>query len=522
MAILGFPSGSQQKTIPSIKINKIQPYLYSLDYSEITNQDYSDAAEWLRNYYAPVGGCSSARKENFWLRNYDWLYDNSAEFIVRTHKGGAVKYDSIGMASGYKITEEDMENPDLTDERFRFIPFHVVDGINECGVIANSNVTAKGDMGKTTGTHPAGEEMEMCAIALIRFILDNYDNATDAVNYIKDHISVYMPSKEGELDEELHLMVGDKNKTYLIEFVYNTCVVTEMTDNKIMTNFYLEDTEYNEDGEVIKSSVTDHGVGIERYNIVARELKAITEPTANGMINLARHIWYTNAYGTNAGIWYSEFVGGDLTNSSPPEAFDEIRALAAQAYATRNRNNPLTWQTVHTSVYDIDTQTMYLLVQEEDLSNLKAYKLNEPINANNVVYDNTTSGLTAKNVQAAIDELSEREDRGVGEATVNGGEIFNDYNQNIATGQYTHAEGSGTIAEGQFQHVQGKYNIADSADKYSFIIGNGTDSDNRSNAFAIDWQGKIYVNNTNEGIDLSEIAQEVLGINSLLGTGVIT
>lgn len=406
MAILGFPSGGQQKTIPLVTIEKIQPYLYALDYAEITNQDYSDAAEWLRNYYAPVGGCSSARNDNFWLRNYDWLYDNSAEFIVRTHKGGAVKYDSIGMASGYKITEEDMENPDLTDERFRFIPFHVVDGINECGVIANSNVTAKGDMGKTTGTHPIGEEMEMCAIALIRLILDNFDNATDAVNYIKDHVSVYMPSKEGELDEELHLMVGDKNKTYLIEFVYNTCVVTEMTGNKIMTNFYLEDTEYNEDGEVIKSSVTDHGVGIERYNIVARELKAITEPTANGMINLARHIWYTNAYGTDAGIWYSEFVGGDLTNSSPPEAFDEIRALAAQAYATRDRNNPLTWQTVHTSVYDIDTQTMYLLVQEESQSNLKTYKLVEPIAASNVEYDNTVSGLAANNVQNAIDELA--------------------------------------------------------------------------------------------------------------------
>lgn len=66
----------------------------------------------------------------------------------------------------------------------------------------------------------------------------------------------------------------------------------------------------------------------------------------------------------------------------------------------------------------------------------------------------------------------------------------------IASGNYSHAEGQGTIAAGKNQHAQGKFNIEDSSDKYAFIIGNGTDNNNRSNAFAVDWTGKIYVNNS--------------------------
>ena len=115
----------------------------------------------------------------------------------------------------------------------------------------------------------------------------------------------------------------------------------------------------------------------------------------------------------------------------------------------------------------------------------------------------------------------------------NGAEIFNDYQHNIASGDYSHAEGSETIASGPYshaegggtiasgaqshseggstkatadnshaegqstisaspnQHVQGKYNVEDTESKYAFIIGNGTSNDNRSNAIAIDWDGNI-------------------------------
>lgn len=75
-----------------------------------------------------------------------------------------------------------------------------------------------------------------------------------------------------------------------------------------------------------------------------------------------------------------------------------------------------------------------------------------------------------------------------------------------ASGQNSHAEGISTKASSECQHVQGKYNIEDTEDKYAFIIGNGTSDSNRSNAVAIDWNGLIYLNNSNTGIDLSNLS----------------
>ena len=71
-----------------------------------------------------------------------------------------------------------------------------------------------------------------------------------------------------------------------------------------------------------------------------------------------------------------------------------------------------------------------------------------------------------------------------------------------ANGQYAHAEGSGTKASSDNQHVEGKYNVEDSSDKFAHIIGNGTADNARSNAFAIDWDGKIYTNNAATGVDV--------------------
>ena len=67
----------------------------------------------------------------------------------------------------------------------------------------------------------------------------------------------------------------------------------------------------------------------------------------------------------------------------------------------------------------------------------------------------------------------------------------------IASGKYSHAEGFGTQAKGEFSHVSGyrtkatidyqavfgKYNLEDS--NAIFIVGNGTDDNNRSNLLAI-------------------------------------
>lgn len=64
-------------------------------------------------------------------------------------------------------------------------------------------------------------------------------------------------------------------------------------------------------------------------------------------------------------------------------------------------------------------------------------------------------------------------------------------NCTTASGENSHAEGASTIASSQNQHVQGKYNIEDLNGTYAHIVGNGEDGKN-SNAHTLDWQGNAW------------------------------
>lgn len=61
-----------------------------------------------------------------------------------------------------------------------------------------------------------------------------------------------------------------------------------------------------------------------------------------------------------------------------------------------------------------------------------------------------------------------------------------------AKGIAAHAEGFNTLAQSDFQHVGGRWNVIDYNNKYVEIIGNGPDGNNRSNAYALDWEGNGY------------------------------
>ena len=87
----------------------------------------------------------------------------------------------------------------------------------------------------------------------------------------------------------------------------------------------------------------------------------------------------------------------------------------------------------------------------------------------------------------------------------------------IPAPKYTHIEGYRNIALGDYQHVGGKFNATD-ANK-SFIIGNGADSDHRSNALTLDWSGNLVVSgDVTTGTTLSTSSQSLAAaINELYG-----
>lgn len=80
-----------------------------------------------------------------------------------------------------------------------------------------------------------------------------------------------------------------------------------------------------------------------------------------------------------------------------------------------------------------------------------------------------------------------------------------------ASGNYSHASGNGTIAKAESQTVIGKYNVRDDDGTYAFVIGNGSNVGTRSNAFAVDWNGLIYIGNSATGVNVTNLVEKEQG-----------
>jgi len=252
--------------------------------------------------------------------------------------------------------------------------------------------------------------------------------------------------------------------------------------------------------------------------------------------------------------------------SSPPQRKNYI--VYTDANKTQTMQNLYDFGKVIDFVFDKYNQCFYLVgsagdknVQSDwsETDNTKDdYIKNKPTlsavatsgDADDVAYDNTSSGMVATDVQGAIDSLK-REVSGKAEsydpvlsgalsmhrrdntiigsesATLNvqceasgvqsfasgnrstasgnysraegyysvaSGEASHAENRGaVASGDYSHCEGKDTVAAGECQHVSGRYNIEDNNDDYAEIIGNGDgisqSPTERSNARTLDWQG---------------------------------
>ena len=70
---------------------------------------------------------------------------------------------------------------------------------------------------------------------------------------------------------------------------------------------------------------------------------------------------------------------------------------------------------------------------------------------------------------------------------------------NTVSGNLVHASGYYLVATGEYSCVHGKCNVEDTANKYAHIVGNGADSNNRSNAHTLDWEGNAWYAGSVEG-----------------------
>lgn len=339
---------------PYESLNRVKDYFYEISFGNI---DYDYAFIRMKELKPIIsGGCSSVRNGNWYGRNYDWKYDDSIEYLVRTPRTSG-RYGSIGFASN--------------TEDFRLLPFMMLDGINDCGVVANTNVVPS-DKGVTSGTTPSiSKEIEICSLMLVRYILDHFSTARTAVDFIENYMSVYVPTTLLKIGYETHLMIADETDTYLVEFYGNETVVIKLLANEYMTNFYLSDVTQNADGTVYtpasdghrasENNISANGSGLERYNLIVDNYDACD--TKDGMRELMNKLKFTNAY--KEANWFTEFVGiNGLTVDSDLADFEDVVAQAKKLYEHRIRNGK-TWHTVHSAVYDIEHRSVSVIVQED-------------------------------------------------------------------------------------------------------------------------------------------------------------
>lgn len=350
-------------------IKKLESFLYEIEYSTL---DYIYAKNYFKTHepFSHQFGCSCVRKGELYGRNYDWYYDNYPSFVVHVPAING-RHATMSVCQGFKDLTERFVDSKADNDLYKVLPFIVLDGINDAGVVCNVNVVPAGDWGSTTGTTPTVQLREELSIMMLnRYILDNFGSAEEAVNMLIRYCSVY--SYEGF---EAHFMIADLSKTYILEFLNNQMQIIDVTNERpYMTNFYIKNSAFNSNtGKVDRHSLTPHGSGVERYELIASKYDSIEN--VYDMAELMHYdLKYTNSYDEKTNpFWYTELVGnyehfGDLTVLSPESAFQGIKEYTLNLFKNRSRDISDTWQTVHTVVYNIVDKMMYIIPQEREFA----------------------------------------------------------------------------------------------------------------------------------------------------------
>lgn len=379
---------------------KLTDYLHEITYDDYREDTKLETIDDKRDLPASFG-CSSVRKGNFYGRNFDYVYNDTPEFIVHVRANEAKqRHASIAVATHFGLREDQLLAGKYNKE-LELIPNLTMDGINDAGVVCSSNVVSMEPNeveidGKKVipETHPDDSSLKRVhALFIPRYILDHATSADDAVDILLNRINVY-----GNLEDKhnLHIMVADSQKTFVIEFFHlpNSkhnhfdVVVDQKYDSPIttdkmpiMTNYYVN--RYNH----LDAFDNDEKYGEERYLLLKSHYTDEGVESISGMYELMQYATFSQAYSFNHTITPLQ-VGGDLTtcewyselwkqslikkwkpSDQPQEIKDKLAALQTlkEAYASRTRKeaNPAYWITTHNSTYDIANKKLRITVQEQ-------------------------------------------------------------------------------------------------------------------------------------------------------------
>ena len=354
----------KQAERPYSRIDQVAGPMFDVTYPSL---DYAYAKDYFENHAPQVNpaGCSALVKNGVLVRSYDWKRKTAdgktiCSFAVHTPAAQG-HFAVVGMAGGLDALTEDVVEARQFSEAYKILPFCMQDGKNEKDLFAEMNVVPTWH---NTRTVPAVEKREsISAIMLVRYILDNFQTVDEAVAYLQNYVEVYMPTNLDEMGYELHFLIADATKSVAIEFVDNVIVAIE-TDK--LTNFHLSGVTLNEDGSVYTNAdvadgnlpssqgIEDYAGGLERFNI----LNTATDP-----VEAIKAVVFSKAYTDLVNVWFSEFVGGDLTVNTRADDPDLLARIAEYRQKWEDQDNDV-WISVHQSIYRLGVAGLDVTIRE--------------------------------------------------------------------------------------------------------------------------------------------------------------
>ncbi len=358
--------GKQEYRKNPVKANtvkKIADYLYEY---EANNYGTEAPAKLLTNAHYATFGCSAVRNGNFYGRNLDLSISENCEFVIRTKATASRKHASIGVANTcFSILTNDMVKAGLGEEQLRFIPWMMMDGINDAGLVCNINVVNMEDIDANKRKQTTPGKPQIMVMYLVRALLDNCGSVAEAKEFIRNHDITPIPKGLGG-GWDGHIMIADPQNTVIVEFTGEKDTGVKFTDAKIMTNFY--NYQYTATGKY-----PPNGCGTERYDILKANYAGSN--TMQGMWELMKKVQYTQAYklSTNP-FWYSEHIdvipqSNILWTKEQLLANSKIRKMIAayKVYEETGKYNleDGLWFTSHNSTYDIANRTLWVTIREK-------------------------------------------------------------------------------------------------------------------------------------------------------------
>jgi len=366
-----------------VQLSPISQFLYDIT---IDCVDYDYANNYFKQRQVPINnsGCSVVCTDNFTGRDLDWFYNWDCEFWVHTPACDG-RYASNGTASSVPGLTKQMVESGQYLSAYNILPFFMVDGINEYGVYCSTNVVPE-EKGNTTITIPTeSKTAEISMNMVVRYVLDHYKTAQEAVEDLQKHIAIYKTTGLKKVGYDAHYEIRDTQHKYVVEIIDNQ---VQYQEQPYITNFHCIGVTTNSDGKVytpatqddshnayITNHITKHGSGLERWNVIVDNYN--TADNKENMVALMKDsLNYKKAYSTFEEVsdpfWNTEFVGvnshGDLCVDSPEADYDYIKQYTGQLFINRNRNQDKigTWHTTHTCIYDHIEHKTYFYDSSED------------------------------------------------------------------------------------------------------------------------------------------------------------